>query len=125
MQYDELRAELNDIPEDDLDEPNNPELEYVLEKFDCDELLPLAQRIIWLAAVKEACGNIPDWIPIDYEEVKLLVTLHDEENKMMQFKNYEQKKQMEQQQDEARSKSGGSSVSGKNTNVGLGGAILS
>jgi hypothetical protein len=98
MEGDLLKAELNGIEDDEIVQPDNSDLEYVLDFYDCDDLLPLANRIIWLASLKEVYGCIPNDIPVDYEELKLLVILHDEQNKKMAFDNYKMKKQSDEQQ---------------------------
>ena len=76
----------------DIEEPGNPLLEEILEFYNCEDLLPLARRIIWLSSVKEAVGYIPNYIPMDYEELQCLIVLHDEQNKKMAYENYKMKK---------------------------------
>jgi hypothetical protein len=88
MEGDEIKAEFNQTPEEEIIEPSNPLLDDVLDFYQCDDLLPLAQRIIWLSSLKEVLGYIPNYIPIDYEELRYLVALHEEQNKKMAYDSY-------------------------------------
>jgi hypothetical protein len=107
MEGDELKAELSHLPLDELVQPGNADLDYVIEFYGCEELLPLAYRIIWLSGLKEIFGVIPNDIPIDYEEMLLLSVLHDERNKKMAYENWK----MQQESKQAQSGSGNNSVS--------------
>jgi hypothetical protein len=95
MEGDEIRADFNSISEDIIEAPNNLLLDDVLDFYQCEDLLPLAQRIIWLSSIKEVLGSMPDDIPIDYEELRYLVALHEEQNKKMAVDNYKLKKDSE------------------------------
>jgi hypothetical protein len=103
MEGDELRAIFNGYSEDELDEvlqePNNAFLDEVIEKFDCEDLLPLAGRIIRLSSIKEALGYIPDnLIPVDYEELQYLLIYHEEQNKKMAYENWKMQQNNKRQQ---------------------------
>ncbi len=63
-------------------------LEEVLDFYDCADLLPFAQRVIWLSSIKEALGYVPRYIPIDYEELQALVILNEEQNKKISYENF-------------------------------------
>lgn len=94
---------MSDIPEELLDditpEPSNPFLEEIIEKYDCEDLLPLARRIIRLSSIKEVVGYIPnDIIPFDYEELEYLLILSDEQNKKIAFDAYQTKKKFDDEQ---------------------------
>lgn len=93
MEGDELRAEMGGIPLDEIIQPGNSELEYVLEFYNCDELLPLANRIIWLSNLKEIFGAIPNDISVDYEETLLLSVLLDERNKKVAYENWQMREE--------------------------------
>lgn len=112
MEGDEIRADFNTISEDIIEEPNNPLLDDILEFYHCEDLLPLAQRIIWLSSIKEVLGHIPNEIPVDYEELRYLVALHEEQNKKSACDNYKLKKDSERMQSES---SSGSSNGGSDT----------
>jgi hypothetical protein len=73
--------------------PDNPLLDEVLNFYDCYDLLPQAQRIIWLASLKEVCGIIPLNIDVDYEELRLLVILNEEQNKKMAIENFKMRQE--------------------------------
>jgi hypothetical protein len=60
-------------------EGRNRQLNEVLEFYDCYELLPYANHIIWLSSVKEVMGYIP--FKIEYDDIRLLIVLHEEMNK--------------------------------------------
>jgi hypothetical protein len=68
--------------------PDNPLLGEILDFYDCYDLMPLASRIIWLSSVKEAIGRIPDDIDVDYDEIRYLVLLQEEQNKKLAYENY-------------------------------------
>lgn len=93
LEYDEIRAELNNINLDEVEQPNNYLLDEVLDFYDCADLLPLAQRVIWLSAVKEACGIIPQCIDVDCEELRLLVVLQEEQSKKVMYDTYRMKQE--------------------------------
>ena len=78
--------------------PDNPLLGEVLDFYDCYDLMPLASRIIWLSSLNEAVGRIPDDIDLDYDELRLLVVLQEEQNKKMAYDNYEIRQENKKQQ---------------------------
>lgn len=61
------------------DELRNPQLKEVLDFYDCYELLPYANHILWLSTVKEAVGRIP--FNLDYDDICCLVILTEEISK--------------------------------------------
>jgi hypothetical protein len=105
MEGDELRAELNGIEEDEVEESENPLLTEVLDFYDCSDLIPTAHRILRLSAIKEALGCIPNDIPVDYEDLCHLLILQDEYNKKVGYENYKMKMESKRQQAELESKS--------------------
>ncbi len=87
---------------DDLS-AGNEQLGDVLTIFDCADLLPLANRVIWLANVKEALGYIPEWFKLTYQEIKLLVILKEENSLKMACDSYQTKREQNAQLGRARS----------------------
>jgi len=78
----------------------------VIEKFDCEELLPLAKRIIRLSRIKEVVGYIPEhMIPYDYEELECLLILQEEQALKMEYDIWRSKKDSDRQQEEIERKS--------------------
>jgi hypothetical protein len=57
----------------------NRDLEELLTFYECHDLLPYAQHIMWLASVKEALGYIP--FNLDYFTIRCLTVLQEEVNK--------------------------------------------
>jgi hypothetical protein len=60
-------------------EVTNRDLEELLTFYECHDLLPYAQHIMWLASVKEALGYIP--FHLDYFTIRCLTVLNEEVNK--------------------------------------------
>lgn len=73
---------------------DNQQLNEVLDFYDCFDLLPLAQRILWLYHVKEALGYIPPAFGLAYLDIQLLVILQDEQAKKVAHE--QRKMKMEQ-----------------------------
>jgi hypothetical protein len=86
---------------DDFDEAgeelatDNQQLNEVLDFYDCYHLLSTADRIIWLGSVKEALGYIPNNFGLTHFEIRLLVILHEEQNKKMSYDMYKSKQEQE------------------------------
>lgn len=100
MEGDEIRALFNGDDIDDIVQPENYMLTEILEhpSFEgCEELIPFANRILWLSAVKEAVGYIPDYICMDYEELRGLVVLQEERDKKMAMENYKMRRETDRQ----------------------------
>jgi hypothetical protein len=87
----------NDFDNDDDSEiaTDNQQLNEVLDFYDCYNLLPLADRIIWLAGVKEALSYIPRDFGLTHLEIRLLVILHEEQNKKMSYDMYKSKQEQD------------------------------
>lgn len=101
MEGDEIRAAFAGEDLDELEPPENTLLNEVIEFFKCEDLLPFAYRILWLSAVKEAVGYIPNYIPLDYEELRGLVVLEEERGKKLASDHY----RMKQETDRTRTQS--------------------
>lgn len=112
---DEIREEMNRFPEDlsgmlePEPEPGQEEfgstngyLNEVLDFYDCADLLPYANYILWLASLKEAIGYIPPDFNLSYMDMRCLVVLREESGKKMMHDALEAR--------EASRKSGSSSV---------------
>ena len=67
------------------EEISNPQLKEVLEFYDCYDLLPYANHILWLHTVKEAIGHIP--FNLDFEAICCLVVLTEEIGKKSTFES--------------------------------------
>jgi hypothetical protein len=95
---DPYQYENMELSEDEIDErlsednADSEELDELLEKRNCAELMPLVQRILWLGNVKEALGYIPDSFSINYIEIKGLVLLKQEQNRKMAYDSWQLKK---------------------------------
>ena len=97
MEGDEIRAAFAGEDLDELIQPENELLNEVIDFFDCGDLLPFAYRVLWLSSVKEVMGYIPDYIPIDYEELKSLVILQSERDRKVASDHYRMKKESDRQ----------------------------
>jgi hypothetical protein len=91
-QDDEIYAEMNPQPviedlfvADTEEEISNVQLRQVLEFYDCYDLLPYANHILWLSTVKEAIGRIP--FDLGYEEICYLTLLSEEVSKKATFES--------------------------------------
>ncbi|MDP4272613.1 MAG: hypothetical protein Q8909_21195 [Bacteroidota bacterium] len=84
---------------DDTDEitTDNQQLDEVIEFYDCYNLIPLAQRVIWLSNVKEALGYIPPAFELTHLEIKLLVVLQEEQSKKVAYNSYKMKQEQMRQ----------------------------
>lgn len=78
-------------------------LDEYLEIFDCGELLPFANWIIFLGSVKEAIGHIPTNFELTYEEIKALVILADENMKKQTKEMQESRHRQSQAQSHSQS----------------------
>jgi hypothetical protein len=67
---------------EELETPS-PRLDEILEKFNCEDLLPFCYRIIHLANVKEVLGMIPKYYGVDEDDIAALIILKDESGKKM------------------------------------------
>jgi hypothetical protein len=92
-EFDDSDEEIPDELKGMLEMPDNPLLQEVIERYDCEDLLPLAHRVIWLSSLKEACGCIPNDIDVDYAEYRLLVVLGEEQSKKMAYENYKMRRE--------------------------------
>lgn len=93
MANDPLRLEFSGTDPEDVEGTPNQLLEDLVEKFECEEYLPFAYRLIWLSSVKEVLGYIPDWFHLSYAEIRGLVILHDESAKKLAHDNWNQKQE--------------------------------
>lgn len=75
------------------EEPTNEQLETVLDMYDCHEYMPFANRVFWLASVKEVMGHIPDFFDVDYDEIRGLVWLSQESGNKIQYDNWKMDQQ--------------------------------
>lgn len=73
--------------EEGVTSTGNTQLDAVLDFYECDEVVPFCERIIWLANVKEALGGFPNAINLDYTEIRGLVIYSGETQKKMQSEN--------------------------------------
>lgn len=87
-QDDEIYAEMNPkppeledlyVPDSEEEEISNVQLRQVLDFYDCYDLLPYANHIIWLSTVKEAVGRIP--FDLSYADICFLTILAEEISK--------------------------------------------
>jgi len=92
---DQIKAELVNKDPDEEEIPN-PILDEYLEFYDCDDLLPFANRVFWLNGVREALGHIPNWFNITHEEIRSLVILREETSKKMQHESFIAKREASQ-----------------------------
>ena len=84
----------NDDPYDEIAK-TNPQLAAVLRYYDCEEIIPFCERIMWLGNVKEALGKIPDNFRIDWDEIRGLVILQEEVSKKIQHDQLESRREAE------------------------------
>lgn len=98
------------LGEGDDDDENKVEtrLDEVLRVYECEDLIPVANRILWLSAVREALGHIPPAFDLTCEEIDGLVILQEELSKKMQ----QDHKQLEKETAKIRSQAGSGSGSG-------------
>lgn len=74
--------------------PINEQVQEVLDFYDCADLLPFIERIVWLTTVKEALGYLPvSHFKLNYEEIRGLTILVEESNKKMQQDNLQMKRE--------------------------------
>lgn len=85
------------VDDNDEEEPDNSQLGDVLRFYKCHELLPYAQRIIWLSSVKESLGYIPEEFGLEYLDIRLLVVLQEENGKKMAVENYKMRQKNKMQ----------------------------
>ena len=62
----------------DEEEVPNDQLDELLDFYECWDLYPLAERIIWLSDVREAVGHIPKDFSLSYQEILGLTALMQE-----------------------------------------------
>jgi hypothetical protein len=60
-------------------------LDEYLDFYNCADLLPFINRVLWLNGVREALGHIPDWFELNREEIRSMVILREETSKKMQY----------------------------------------
>ena len=70
----------------------NEQLDELLDFFKCQDLLPLAERILWLSDVKEALGYIPENFNLTYYEIFGLVLLGRERSLYESYEAYKARK---------------------------------
>ena len=98
-------------PFDEIDEeevPINEQVQEVLDFYDCADLLPFIERIVWLNTVKEALGYIPvSHFQLNYEEIVALTILIEENQKKMQHDNLNLRRESREAQSRARAGASG------------------
>ena len=88
--------------------PVNDQLQEVLDFYDCGDLLPFVQRVVWLNTVREALGYIPvSHFQLNYEEIVALTILIEENQKKMQHDNLNLRRESREAQSRARAGASG------------------
>ena len=74
----------------------NPQLQEVLKFYECEDLLPYVDHLMWLSRVKETLGFLP--FKVDYETICCLVILQEEINKKSAYDSQKMKEESERTQ---------------------------
>ena len=92
MAGDGIKAEMAGKDPEEEEVPNE-QLDYLLDFYECWDLYPFAERILWLDDVKEAVGHIPKNFNLSYQEIVGLTILMKEKRLKESYDAYKMRQQ--------------------------------